>query len=241
MSSPALMPGPQPRPVISAEEVRVDLGGRTILADVSFAIEDGELVAILGPNGAGKSTLLKVILGLVKPVSGRVSVLGQPAGPGKRAHRLRSPVSRHRGGDDAEGAGRRALRPGRKPLGAGLAQPRPGKAHRRGAGRGGRPGAGQGRHGGAFRRRAAAASHRPGPAERSPAPAAGRAAGQPGPGQGAGDHRAHQARLPVARRRGAVRDPRREPPAVRRGQGALPCQRQERHRPARPGDHPRDA
>lgn len=80
MSSPALMPGPRPAPVISAEQVRVDLGGRTILADVSFTIEDGELVAILGPNGAGKSTLLKIILGLVKPVSGRVSVLGQPAG-----------------------------------------------------------------------------------------------------------------------------------------------------------------
>ncbi len=80
MSSPALMPGPSPRPVISAEGVRVDLGGRTILADVSFAVRDGELVAILGPNGAGKSTLLKVILGLVKTVTGRILVLDQPAG-----------------------------------------------------------------------------------------------------------------------------------------------------------------
>ena len=47
---------------------------------MSFSIEDGELVAILGPNGAGKSTLLKVLLGLVRPVSGIVSVLGQRAG-----------------------------------------------------------------------------------------------------------------------------------------------------------------
>jgi len=80
MSSPALMPGPSPRPVISAERIRVDLGGRTILSEVSFAIEDGELVVILGPNGAGKSTLLKVVLGLIRPVTGRVSVLGTPAG-----------------------------------------------------------------------------------------------------------------------------------------------------------------
>ncbi len=80
MSSLAVMPEPRRQPVISTERVRVDLGGRTILADVSFSIEDGELVAILGPNGAGKSTLLKVILGLVKPVSGRVSVLDRPAG-----------------------------------------------------------------------------------------------------------------------------------------------------------------
>jgi zinc/manganese transport system ATP-binding protein len=62
------------------EDLRVDLGGRTILAGVSFAVETGELVAVLGPNGAGKSTLLKVVLGLIKPVSGRVSVLGQGSG-----------------------------------------------------------------------------------------------------------------------------------------------------------------
>jgi len=80
MSSTVLMQGPRPRPVISTEGVRVDLGGRTILADMAMSIEDGQLVAILGPNGAGKSTLLKVILGLVKPVAGTVSVLGQPAG-----------------------------------------------------------------------------------------------------------------------------------------------------------------
>jgi zinc/manganese transport system ATP-binding protein len=67
-------------PVVSVEHARVDLGGRTILADVGFTIDDGELVAVLGPNGAGKSTLLKLILGLVKPASGRVSVIGQPPG-----------------------------------------------------------------------------------------------------------------------------------------------------------------
>jgi zinc/manganese transport system ATP-binding protein len=80
MSSPALALEPRPRAVITAQGIRVDLGGRTVLSDVSFTIHDGELVAILGPNGAGKSTLLKLILGQVKPVTGRVSVLDQPAG-----------------------------------------------------------------------------------------------------------------------------------------------------------------
>ncbi len=80
MSNPVLMQGPRPRPVVSTESVRVDLGGRVILSAVSFSIDEGELVAILGPNGAGKSTLLKVVLGLMKPISGSVSVLGQPAG-----------------------------------------------------------------------------------------------------------------------------------------------------------------
>ena len=68
------------RPVVSADHVRVVLGGRTVLRDVSFQVEDGELVAILGPNGAGKSTLLKLLLGLVKPSAGRLTVLDQPPG-----------------------------------------------------------------------------------------------------------------------------------------------------------------
>ena len=80
MSSPALRQESRSRHVVSVDKVRVDLGGRTVLDDMSFSIEDGELIVILGPNGAGKSTLLKLLLGLVKPVSGRLSVLGEPAG-----------------------------------------------------------------------------------------------------------------------------------------------------------------
>ena len=60
----------------------MSLGGTVIQEDMSFSIEDGEYIAVLGPNGAGKSTLLKVLLGLVRPTSGRVEVLG--GAPGKR-------------------------------------------------------------------------------------------------------------------------------------------------------------
>jgi zinc/manganese transport system ATP-binding protein len=66
--------------VLSIEGARVDLGGRTILQGLTVTIREGELVAILGPNGAGKSTLLKLILGLLKPVTGSVSVLGERPG-----------------------------------------------------------------------------------------------------------------------------------------------------------------
>ena len=58
MSGAAPARQPRTKPVVSVEAARVDLGGRPILSRVSFAIDDGELVAILGPNGAGKSTLL---------------------------------------------------------------------------------------------------------------------------------------------------------------------------------------
>src|SRR5213079_2707889 len=44
--------------------------------DVSFAIEEGELVGFLGPNGAGKTTTLKMLAGLLYPTSGSAQVLG---------------------------------------------------------------------------------------------------------------------------------------------------------------------
>jgi zinc transport system ATP-binding protein len=50
------------------------------LKDIHFRVRDRELVAVLGPNGGGKSTLLRVILGLIKPVTGSVRVFGAPPG-----------------------------------------------------------------------------------------------------------------------------------------------------------------
>ena len=46
------------------------------LTDVSFSIQKGEVVGIVGNNGAGKSTLLKVISGILKPASGKVTLGG---------------------------------------------------------------------------------------------------------------------------------------------------------------------
>lgn len=62
--------------IISLKDVVVELGGRKILHEVSFDIQRGNFVAILGPNGAGKTTLFKLLLGLLKPSSGSIHVLG---------------------------------------------------------------------------------------------------------------------------------------------------------------------
>src|SRR5664279_3691412 len=66
------------RPIIKIQDLQMKFGGRTILNNINITINEGEFVAILGPNGAGKSTLLKLLLGLYKPTSGSLLVLGKP-------------------------------------------------------------------------------------------------------------------------------------------------------------------
>ncbi len=51
-------------------------GLEPVLRDVSLELERGEMVLLMGPNGAGKSTLIKAVLGIIRPASGRVEVLG---------------------------------------------------------------------------------------------------------------------------------------------------------------------
>lgn len=59
--------------LISMEHLGVRLGGNTVLQDVNFAMDAGEIVTIVGPNGSGKSTMLRSIIGAVKPDHGRVN------------------------------------------------------------------------------------------------------------------------------------------------------------------------
>ena len=47
------------------------------LSDISFAVADGEVVALLGPSGCGKSTLLRCIAGLIAPDHGTITLNGQ--------------------------------------------------------------------------------------------------------------------------------------------------------------------
>ncbi|MEZ0346706.1 MAG: ATP-binding cassette domain-containing protein [Infirmifilum sp.] len=63
-------------PIIKVENLNVELNGKAILRNVSFDVNRGELLVIIGPNGSGKTTLLKVLAGLIRKYSGRISVLG---------------------------------------------------------------------------------------------------------------------------------------------------------------------
>lgn len=64
--------------VVRLEDIWVHYNGVPILEGVSLNIEQDDFLGIIGPNGGGKTTLLKVILGLVHPSRGKVSVLGKP-------------------------------------------------------------------------------------------------------------------------------------------------------------------
>jgi len=61
-------------------DVTAGYGDRTALEHVTLAVEPGSLLAVVGPNGAGKSTLLKLMAGLAQPWTGRIEILGAPAG-----------------------------------------------------------------------------------------------------------------------------------------------------------------
>lgn len=71
--------------VVTVKDLTINLGGRKILENVSFAVKRGEFVAILGPNGAGKTTILKLLLGILKPASGTISVLSKTPTRGNNA------------------------------------------------------------------------------------------------------------------------------------------------------------
>ena len=59
-------------PLLSFENIAIGYDNNPIVESLTFAIEKGDYLTILGENGAGKSTLLKTMLGLIKPLSGKI-------------------------------------------------------------------------------------------------------------------------------------------------------------------------
>lgn len=75
-------------PVIVAEQLTAAFGDRVLFRDVSFEVQRGEVFVILGGSGCGKSTLLKLMIGLVPPRTGQVSILGTDVWTAEGAARL---------------------------------------------------------------------------------------------------------------------------------------------------------
>lgn len=62
------------RPIVEIRELCYSAGGQDILHDINLSINEGDFISIIGPNGGGKTTLLKIILGLLKPGRGSITI-----------------------------------------------------------------------------------------------------------------------------------------------------------------------
>lgn len=74
-------------PVLEVRGLTTGYFGVPVVWDLSLEVGPGEVVALLGPNGAGKTTTLLTVSGLVKPITGSISILGETV-TGSRAHKI---------------------------------------------------------------------------------------------------------------------------------------------------------
>ncbi|QHW35350.1 ABC transporter ATP-binding protein [Paenibacillus rhizovicinus] len=63
--------------VLSVKEVSKQIGGKPIIKNVTFDVRGGEIFGFLGPNGAGKTTTIRMLVDLIKPTSGEITICGE--------------------------------------------------------------------------------------------------------------------------------------------------------------------
>lgn len=77
LDSAAVITKNDPTPAIVFEDVAISFGENNVLRGISFRLARGETKVLFGVAGSGKSLILKMVLGLIRPDSGRIIVLGQ--------------------------------------------------------------------------------------------------------------------------------------------------------------------
>ncbi|MEG0750193.1 MAG: ATP-binding cassette domain-containing protein, partial [Carnobacterium sp.] len=65
-------------PILEIKNLKKSFGSNEVLKGVDFTVYPGEIIGYIGTNGAGKSTTVKMILGLLKPDSGEITIFGKP-------------------------------------------------------------------------------------------------------------------------------------------------------------------
>ena len=80
--------------ILDVDGLTLKFGGLTALDDVSFHINEGEILGLIGPNGAGKTTCFNAITGVYRPTSGTISFQGQSLAGRKRFQIAQAGIAR---------------------------------------------------------------------------------------------------------------------------------------------------
>jgi len=86
--------------MIEVKHLTKHFNQKTVVDDISFTVEKGEVLGLLGPNGAGKSTTMRIITGFLRPSSGTVLIGGndillhpsQPSAKSDTSPRMPHPI-----------------------------------------------------------------------------------------------------------------------------------------------------
>jgi ABC-2 type transport system ATP-binding protein len=65
-------------PAVEVNNIVKSYGTRNVVENVTFAVEQGQILGLIGPNGAGKTTTIRMMMDIIKPDSGEVRILGKP-------------------------------------------------------------------------------------------------------------------------------------------------------------------
>lgn len=66
--------------IIEVKNLSKEFNSKTVINEINFEVMEGEIFGFLGPNGAGKTTTMRILLGLLRPTSGRALVFGKSLG-----------------------------------------------------------------------------------------------------------------------------------------------------------------
>lgn len=71
-------------PVITLNQVSAGYQSTTVIENINLVVNELDFIGLIGPNGGGKTTLIKVLLGLIKPQTGKVTILDRPVIEGRK-------------------------------------------------------------------------------------------------------------------------------------------------------------
>ena len=80
----AAVPGAQEEVRVEVSGIHKSFGDKDVVHDVSFKLVSGEVFGLVGPNGAGKTTTIRMLMDIIKPDVGEISVFGQPLHEGTK-------------------------------------------------------------------------------------------------------------------------------------------------------------